>query len=129
MRIGIDMVEVERVGRIVARILPFLTAVYANDEVRRAMRLSGVRRAAFLAGRLAAKEATLKALGTGVQALAQLREIEVVDAGRGRPALRLSGSTAAFAASLGLSRVSVSISHGGGSALAVVVFQHGSEGA
>lgn len=123
MRIGIDMVGVERVGRIATRTASFVSSVCTGEEARRAEALAGGRRDAFLAGRLAAKEAALKALGTGIDDRARLREIEVAGPDEGVQVLHLHGSTAALASSLGLSHFLVSISHDGGVALALVVFQ------
>lgn len=123
MRIGIDMVGVQRVGRIAARTPSFVSSVCTPDEARRAGALAAGHREAFLAGRLAAKEAALKALGTGIDDRARLREIEVAGPDGGAQVLRLHGSTAALAASMGLSHFLVSISQDRGVALAVVVFQ------
>jgi len=84
-------------------------------------------RAAQLAGRFAAKEATMKALGTGVRGVSW-REVEVVRE-RGRaPAIRLHGRAADRARRLGLQRFALSISHSREYAVALVIAQSG-EGA
>jgi holo-[acyl-carrier protein] synthase len=75
-----------------------------------------------LAGRFAAKEACLKALGRGLRgAGGMLREIEVAREPSGRPSLRLSGRAGKLAGRLGVSGLSVSISHTGDLAVSTVV--------
>lgn len=75
-----------------------------------------------LSTRLAAKEAVLKALGTGVRGVS-MDEVEVVSEPSGRPALRLHGRATGIAETLGLSGFEVSLCHEGGFALAVVIAQ------
>lgn len=77
--------------------------------------------ACFLAGRFAAKEATAKALGTGLAAGVRFRDLEVVSSIRGAPVLALHGVAAEQAAELGSLHSYVSISHDGGFALATVL--------
>jgi holo-[acyl-carrier protein] synthase len=73
-----------------------------------------------LAARWAAKEATLKALGAGVHDT-PLLDVEVLPQPSGAPELRLSGSAEAAARRAGWAAWSVSLSHDGGMALAVVI--------
>lgn len=73
-----------------------------------------------LAARWAAKEAALKALGAGVDAV-PLLDVEVVPQPSGAPDLRLTGTAAAAAEQAGWSTWSVSLSHDGGIGTAVVV--------
>lgn len=75
-----------------------------------------------LSTRLAAKEAVLKALGTGVRGVS-MNEVEVVSEPSGRPTLRLHGRATGIAETLGLSGFEVSLCHEEGFALAVVVAQ------
>jgi holo-[acyl-carrier protein] synthase len=77
-------------------------------------------RAESLAGRWAAKEAVMKALGAGIGEVA-LTDIEIDRGDSGRPAVRLSGTAAARAGSWGLTHWDVSISHDGEYAIAVAV--------
>ncbi len=72
-----------------------------------------------LAARFAAKEATAKALGTPFAG--GWYDVEVVSGARGRPGLRVTGGVAALAATLGVTRWHVSLSHDGGLATALVL--------
>lgn len=67
--------------------------------------------ARHLAGRIAAKEAVSKALGTGFNDRVSWHDIEVLQEESGRPVVRLTGGAAVAAAELGIRRVLVSISH------------------
>lgn len=75
-----------------------------------------------LSTRLAAKEAVLKALGTGVRGVS-MGEVEVVSEPSGRPTLRLHGRAAGIAETLGLWGFEVSLCHEEGFAMAVVTAQ------
>ncbi len=80
-------------------------------------------RAQALAARFAAKEACLKALGTGWAEGLSFQQVEVVKDSGGRPALRLLGAARARAVSIGVTRVHVSLTHQRGMAGAVVVLE------
>lgn len=107
--LGIDVVEVDRIRRAVARWgEPFLFRVFTPDELTRGS-ASGAG-AERLAGRFAAKEAVMKALGTGQQGIGW-QEIEITIDPRGKPGVRLTGRAAAVADRLGIRAWSVAISH------------------
>ncbi len=74
-----------------------------------------------LAGRFAAKEAVMKALGTGWTAGVTWQGIEILADRSGRPVLKLTGATARKAKALGIRRWQLSISHDAGMALAVAI--------
>ena len=76
-----------------------------------------------LAARFAAKEATLKALGTGITGGASMQEVEVVHDAASRPEIRLRGGVLRRARSLGVTAAHLSISHTAGVAAAVVVLE------
>jgi holo-[acyl-carrier protein] synthase len=78
-----------------------------------------------LAARFAAKEATLKALGTGITGWASLQEVEVVHDAAGRPEIQLRGGVLRRARSLGVKATHLSISHTKGVAAVVVVLEGG----
>jgi len=78
---------------------------------------------ASLAGRFAAKEACLKALGTGLSNGISWHDLEIVNNAQGRPEMVLTGTAAELAASRGISSVHLSISHDGGNAIAMVVLE------
>jgi holo-[acyl-carrier protein] synthase len=110
--VGVDVVEVERLQRALAR-TPSLAARLFTPGERAAGRVES------LAARFAAKEAVAKALG----APGGLRwvDAEVVRDEGGRPRLRLHGGVAEEAAAQGISTWHLSLSHDGGLATAVVV--------
>jgi holo-[acyl-carrier protein] synthase len=120
--IGTDIVAVARIADLVDRYGPrFLDRCFSPEEQRAAARPSPAG-AAALAGRWAAKEAFLKALGQDVRGI-PYREVEVVRGPDGPVSLRLSGLAAAALAAAGASRVLVSISHESEVACATVVIE------
>lgn len=121
MPIGVDLVEVARIRRVLERHPSFTHRHFTDDERRRGDELPEARRAEFLAGRFAVKEAALKALGTGISGGVSLAEVETGAAPSGAPVLRLSGAALRAAEELGVRDFQVSISHDGGFAVAFVV--------
>ncbi len=79
--------------------------------------------ASCLAARFAAKEAFLKALGTGLRNGISWQDMEVYNDALGKPRLRLSGNTAALPQVQKLTGLHLSISHDGGHAVAMVVLE------
>ena len=75
------------------------------------------------AGRFAAKEAGMKALGTGWRRGVRWVDLEVVREKSGRPTLALAGEAAKIAAQLGVTHIVVSITHTENQALAQVIFE------
>jgi holo-[acyl-carrier protein] synthase len=107
--IGVDIVEVDRIERALARWgEAFARRIYTDAELARAN--AGVGRVARLAARFAAKEAVMKALGVGWRALAW-REIEITNDEAGRPTVRLHGAARRIAAERGIGSVLVALSH------------------
>ncbi len=125
--IGIDLCSVERVRRLVADHGPrFLERTFTEAEVAYARR----RKKGFeetLAGRFAAKEAVMKALGTGWTEEVGFRTIEVLGEPSGRPYLVLHGTAAAKAQALGARHWHLSITHTADLAVAVAVAEDGRE--
>jgi len=76
-----------------------------------------------LASRFAAKEAFLKALGTGWARGLTFRQVEVVHGESGHPALRLAGAAAAHARRKKVKKIHVTLSHQPGLAAAVVILE------
>jgi holo-[acyl-carrier protein] synthase len=106
--IGLDVVEVARIGAMLSRhgdrVLERICRPGEVDRSRAALEQ-------HVAGLFAAKEAVLKALGTGWAAGLAFRQIEVVRAPGGQPRVRLHDAAAARAAALGIAVVHLSISH------------------
>jgi holo-[acyl-carrier protein] synthase len=117
---GVDIIEIPRISAANERWgSRFLNRIFTPGE-----QAFSHGRAPQLAGRFAAKEATMKALGTGVRGVGW-REIEVVRE-RGRaPTIRLHGRAAERARRLGITTFALSISHSRDYAVAFVVAQSG----
>ena len=115
---GVDIIEIDRVRQVLERYgARFLQRVFTPGEIAYCRS-----RAPNLAARFAAKEATMKALGTGVRGVGW-RDIEVVRAASGAPGLRLHGRGLARAERLGVSETALSLSHSREYAIAFVVVQ------
>ena len=113
---GVDIIEIARVGDVAARYgQRFFRRIYTQGELEYCRG-----RAPQLASRFAAKEAVMKALGTGVRGI-RWRDIEVVRAPGRAPTIRLHGSALDRARMLGIDHVAVSLTHSKGHAAAVVV--------
>jgi holo-[acyl-carrier protein] synthase len=120
--VGIDAVDIDRLRLALAR-RPSLAARLFTDGERRYAERFGADPAQRLAARFAAKEAAMKAFGTGMGAFSW-RDVEVVgDDGRGAgaPALQLHGRAAALAAERGIDAWHLSLTHTDAVAMAMVV--------
>ena len=118
------MVGVERLKRLLADHADRHEELFTPAELRYCE--GKRRRYEHLAARFAAKEAVLKALGTGVTQRMRFTDVEVVNERSGRPRVHLRGGVASFAERHGLSQLDVSLSHTEGMALAhaVSVWRH-----
>lgn len=120
--LGVDVVDRRRFASVLARHgEAFERRVFLPAEIR--PRPAGAARAAHLAGLFAAKEAALKALGTGWAHGLAFRHVEVERDRLGAPSLRFHGAASRRAQELGVERVLVSITHDGPVAAAVVVLE------
>ncbi|MFO0894574.1 MAG: holo-ACP synthase [Phycisphaerales bacterium] len=118
---GVDVVAIERIAALLsAHPVRFRERVFTEGEQSYA-ESGGGRRAERYAVRFAAKEAALKALGTGLRGGISWTDIEVVTAWMGQPHLILRGAAQAEAARQGLEQWLVSLSHSGGVAVASVL--------
>lgn len=119
---GIDMVEVARVAASIERFGErFLRRVFTEAEIRycRAKHNAAER----FAARFAAKEAALKAIGTGWRQGVAWREVEVGREPGGRPTIHFSGRAAQHATRLGMKRASLSLTHTTQHAIAQVILE------
>ncbi|WP_261399428.1 holo-ACP synthase [Streptomyces misionensis] len=105
--VGLDVLDRDELKRLLTRGW-FLRYCYAPEEIEQARALQGVRRLEYLAGRFAAKEAVLKALGRGLLQGIAPRNIRVERAADGSPSVELRGEAARVAAR---QTVRVSITH------------------
>lgn len=115
--LGIDTVSVQRIENMIAQYGDrFIERIFTEDEQSycRTYTRSGER----FAGRWAAKEAVLKALGVGLAQGICCKEIEIVAGADGAPSVRLAGTAEQVRLHRGVSRVLVSISHCSGHCVA-----------
>lgn len=120
--IGTDLVVISRIQRLVdLHGDRFLLRIFTERE--RAECLRRKRSGEALALRWAAKEAVMKALGTGYREGVIFHDIEVFHHPSGRPDLRFTGPTAERARALGMTNAFVTLTHDGDLALAVVVLE------
>ncbi len=114
--IGTDLIEINRIEEAVAKTGDrFLQRVYTPEE--RKYCLSKRDPYPCLAARFAAKEAVLKALGTGLTG-SRWTDVEIVVSDGGKPEVTLRGGAARTATREGIKRILVSISHGHSHAVA-----------
>jgi holo-[acyl-carrier protein] synthase len=119
--VGLDAIEIERIAEAVeSHGERFLGRVYTAEERRLALE-SGEAAPQFYAGRFAAKEAVLKALGTGYAQGLGFRDVEVVRLPNGAPRVVLHGAASERAHDLGITKILVSITHTRSDAHAVAV--------
>ena len=120
--VGTDLIEIARIAQSVDRFGDrFLHRVYTPAEIAYCQRKKSS--AESFAARFAAKEAAAKALGTGISWGIGWLDLEVTREPSGKPTLRLHGRAAQIAASLGVARTSLSLTHGKEIALAVVILE------
>lgn len=118
---GIDLVEDARIGRMVAdHAGRFIERIYTAGEQGDAA-AGAAWRTERLAARFAAKEAVLKALGTGWRGGISWTDVEVVKEASGRPGVALHGEAKAVAARLGVVHWHLSLSHAGGFSIASAI--------
>ena len=116
LRVGVDLMEVPRIAHAMERYGEKFYSRFFTENERKLCEGQPMR----LAARFAAKEATAKALGTGIGDVRWV-EIEIDGDERGRPILKLHGNAARIAAELGLTTWEVSLSHTHDHAIAFVV--------
>ena len=115
MRVGVDLIEIERIRRALERYPGFRDRCFTPAE--QAYCDSRPNPAESYAGRFAGKEAVGKALGFGVPFT--WREIEI--AGRPKPGVSLTGRTAAWAERVSAGGIDLSMTHSKGMAAAVAI--------
>lgn len=119
---GVDIAEVGRIEAAVARFgQRFLKRVFTPAEIQYCQGKTNT--AERLAARFAAKEAGMKAIGTGLRHGITWQDVEVVRLPGQRPNLKFSGKAAEFANRLGCKRTHLSISHTSEHAIAYVILE------
>lgn len=120
--VGVDIAEIDRIEAAARRHgQAFLERVFTSAEISYCERHK--KKFERYAGRFAAKEAAMKALGTGWRKGVRWRDIEVKNQPGGKPVISFAGVTGEHAARLGASRYLVSITHSGNLAFAQVILE------
>jgi len=119
---GVDLAEVDRIRAAVERFgRRFIERIYTPAEIAYVERKAN--RFERYAARFAAKEAGMKAIGTGWRRGVRWLDFEVANLPTGKPTLRLHGRAAVFAKELGATGVALSITHTAATALAHVILE------
>ena len=122
--IGTDLAEVGRIRKSIERYGDrFLRRIYTDAELAYAS--SKANAAERFAARFAAKEAGMKAIGTGWRRGVTWKDFEVINERSGRPTLRLAGVAQRIADGLAVKRISISLTHTAEIAFAVVILEDG----
>lgn len=117
VRSGVDLVEIERF----ARLKPAILRRFIHRVLTPAEQAEIGESISKLAGKFAAKEAAVKALGCGIGKV-HWTDLEILHDAYGQPELHFHGAAEDISSQLGISQKSVSISHTQSLAIAVVMF-------
>jgi holo-[acyl-carrier protein] synthase len=119
---GIDIAEVPRIRQSIERFgQRFLQRIFTAGEMRYCD--SKANRFERYAARFAAKEAGMKAIGTGWKRGVRWQDFEVANLASGRPTLRLHGVAAQIADDLGVRSITLSLTHTAAQGMAVVILE------
>ena len=116
--VGVDIVDIARFESKLSATPGLIERLFASSE----RTTEADFKPATLAGKFAAKEAFIKAIGSG--AGMAWHDVRVVKDSNGKPHFELSGATADIAVSAGISRLHLSIAHDGGMAIAYVIAEN-----
>jgi holo-[acyl-carrier protein] synthase len=119
--IGTDIIEVSRIQKVMERDIGFREKIFTEGEIAYCERMKN--KFQHYAARFSAKEAFMKALGTGWRDGIRFVEIEVEHDPLGKPLIRLSGRARELADKAGMGKMHVSVSHVKEIASAVVVVE------
>ena len=120
--IGTDLIEVARIAEKMEKKAGFKELVFSADEIIYCE--ARIFKYEHYAARFAAKEAFLKALGTGWRSGTAFNEIEIYNDEEGKPEMRFHGITAITVDALKFGKIFVSLSHLKTMACAMVVVEH-----
>lgn len=123
--LGTDIVAVHRIARVIKDNPRFIEKVFSSGEQQYCS--SKASPAQSYAARFAAKEAFMKALGTGWDEGISWTQIEVINDAKGKPSIQLSGATQALAKNRGAELIHLSLSHEKDYAIATVILEKKNE--
>ncbi len=118
--IGIDHIEVKRIEKSIQSAV-FVQKIFTANEIEYCS--SRKQKSQCYAVRFAAKEAFLKAIGTGLRGKLRFRDIEIVNDALGKPEINLLGEVKKYCAERSLGTIHVSLSHIKDSAMAIVILE------
>jgi len=119
---GVDLAEVHRIRASIERFgEKFVQRVYTPTEIAYVERKAN--RYERYAARFAAKEAGMKAIGTGWRSGVTWQDFEVANLPGGRPTLKLKGRAAEIARALGVRSISLSLTHTAELGMAYVILE------
>ena len=120
--IGIDVAEVDRIREAIERHGDrFISRIYTAAEIAYVERKAN--RFERYAARFAAKEAGMKAIGTGWKGGVRWQDFEVSNLPSGRPTLQFHGEAARVAGKLGVRNIALSITHTAAQGVAIVILE------
>ena len=119
--IGTDIIEIARIEKQVTKDTGFISRVFTPDEINCCDGKKN--RSEKFAARFAAKEAFMKALGTGWRDGIAFTDIEIINDELGKPKINLNGHAKKLAESNGIDSIHVSLSHTDKLATAVVILE------
>ena len=119
---GIDIAEVPRIRAAAERFgLRFIQRIYTAREIAYVERKAN--KFERYAARFAAKEAAMKALGTGMRGGVRWQDFEVANLPSGRPTMNLHGRAKQIADHIGVRYINLSLTHTAETAMAFVIFE------
>jgi holo-[acyl-carrier protein] synthase len=119
---GVDLAEVPRIKASIERFgARFIERIYTSGEIAYVERKAN--RFERYAARFAAKEAGMKALGTGWRRGVTWHDFEVINLPSGRPTLKLHGAAQTIAAAIGVTAINLSLTHTAENGMAFVIFE------
>jgi holo-[acyl-carrier protein] synthase len=120
--IGIDIAEVDRIREAIERHgRRFIDRIYTPAEIDYVERKAN--RFERYAARFAAKEAGMKAIGTGWKRGVRWQDFEVTNLPSGRPTLQFYGEAAKIADRMGVRNIALSITHTAAEGMAIVIVE------
>ncbi|MEE8162145.1 MAG: holo-ACP synthase [Acidobacteriota bacterium] len=119
--IGIDIVEIHRIREALEGNQTLEKKVFTDEEIGYCRQRKNKNQ--HFGGRFAAKEAALKALGTGWSQGIHWKDVEIIDGAQGRPTLVFHGTAKEVFEKSGAQRTHLSITHSSEHAVAVVVLE------
>ena len=109
MGIGVDIIEIERIERMLKKYPNFRSKIFSAREIAYCEQKKYP--APHYAARFAAKESIMKALGTGWVEPVRWKDLEIVDDPSGKPLVNLKGGSRLVGNKMGIKEIMVSLSH------------------